>query len=66
MSLFTEDQLMLSKLLRALMAYYGPVSIINAVIIETDIVIRDMATAGYIREAKEYTAMLERIRESVT
>lgn len=66
MSLFADDHRMLVKIVRALMAYYGPITIIQTVIAETDTVIKDMAVAGHIQEAKEFSAVLEQMKTCVS
>ena len=48
----TDEERLLAKTIRALMDYYGPIMMIRAVTEETDRVIEEMATAGYIKEAK--------------
>lgn len=62
MSLFKDDERMLCKLVRALMGYYGPAAIIQCVLDETDIVIREMSVSGHIKEAKQFSAVLDRMR----
>lgn len=65
MSDFGEDERMLSKVIRALMHYYGPMTLIRAVIIEADRVIEDMAVEGHIKEAKQFASVLGGIRDSM-
>ena len=57
-----DDDRMLRKILRALMAYYGPMKIIQSVVSETDVVITEMAVAGHMKQAKEFANKLEDIR----
>ena len=61
----TEDYALLSRIIRALMAYHGPVTIIRAVIVEADKVIEDMAKGGHIKEAKHYAGLLTVIATAV-
>lgn len=60
-----QDERMLSKVIRGLMDYYGPMTLIRAVIIEADKTIEDMAVQGHIREAKKFAKVLNKINASM-
>ena len=61
----TDDERMLAKVVRALMHYYGPLTLMRAVLIEADGVIEEMATHGHIREAKEFASVLGNVRAAM-
>lgn len=60
-----DDERMLAKVVRALMHYYGPITMMRAVIIEADAVIEEMAVSGHIKEAKAFAKVLGNVRASI-
>ena len=61
----SDDERLLAKMVKGLMGYYGPVTMIRAVLNEADAVIEEMATTGYINEAKEFAQTMEGIRVAI-
>jgi hypothetical protein len=61
----SDDNRMLTKLIRALMAYYGPIGLIRATLDEADRVIKEMAVTGYIKEAKEFAKVVEVVNKAL-
>lgn len=57
-----NDVEMLGKIVSALVAYHGPITVIEQVITVTDMVITDMALNGRITEAKNLADILENVR----
>jgi hypothetical protein len=62
---YGEDDRMLHKLVRALMAYYGPMNMIQTVVLEVDATIEDMAINGYVQEAKKLATILGDVRRAI-
>jgi len=61
----SDDERLLAKMVRGLMGYYGPITMIRAVINEADAVIEEMAVNGHIKEAKEFARTLEGVKQSI-
>jgi hypothetical protein len=60
----SENESTLSKVIRALIVFYGPATFIRAVMVETDRVIEDMAVAGRMDEAKALAKILEGMKDA--
>ena len=58
----SDDERLLAKMVRGLMGYYGPITMIRAVIVEADAVIEEMAMNGHTKEAKEFAKKMESIK----
>lgn len=61
-----DDERMLAKVIRALMHYYGPITLMRAVLVEADAVIEEMAVAGHTKEAKQFAKVMGNVRSSMS